>query len=429
MNDWINSIHSTMGSFSHEKNGSVLAFAALTLPLIACVSLFAIDHVAVSNQKASLQRAVDAAAIAAARELHFIKSDARGADEATLGEIARSYAEQNLNATGLVATVKIEEQTLVDVRVEMSISSPFNKVFAGERTISANAKAQIFSGQNICIISAETGSLYPGLQLLGQSEIKAGECGIYSNSRERHSIVVASDAHVDASFICSGGGYKGHDSSFSNGVNTDCPQIVNPLDSRPYPDVPACDTSAPGVIHSNQSVNLSPGTYCGGLTIQENADVWFMPGEYVFKDGPLIVQDQAQVAGDNVGLFFDDADSYFEFRDDAEITFTAPETGAMAGIVVSARKMCANTNCTSPRHFLISSARVRSLLGTINLSQDDLTIDTTMPVSEEAAFTILIIDNLTMKQSPSLILNTDYSATTVPVPSGFAGPPSTRIVE
>lgn len=408
-----------------------MAMTGLTVPIIAGATLFAVDHVAVSQQVSALQKAADAAAIAAARELHFVQTKRTNSDGDTLSAIAEGYARQNMPGSDLSALARAENDRLVSVELTLNVKSPLGQIFKVDKVLTANAQAEIYGAQNICIIAADRRWRTIGIYMKDNAEIKAGTCGIYSNQPSRESIHVKNSAYIDADFICAAGAYEGGDNNVSTPVNEDCAQIEDPLAGRYFPPAPPCDSSFPRVIEDDETVNLRPGTYCGGLKIKDNASVWFEPGLYYFDNGPLIIEDKATVTGENVGLYFEDKKSWFEFKDDAEIVFSAPTTGPMAGIVVSARDQCLYQNrCDSDREdFLITSANIRSLLGTIYLPMDDLKIDTTMPVSEEAAFTIVIVDNLVLEQSPALVLNTDYAATDVPVPDGFAGLPSTRIVQ
>lgn len=418
-----------LSHFLHSDKGSVFALTALMLPIIAGASLFAADHIAVSKQKISLQKAADAAAIATARELHFIQIRRRD-NSRTLSAIADGYARQNMPGADLKTTATAESDTLVAVEVAVTAESLLGKVFSGRKVLSASAKAELFAGQNICIIAADLAWQHPGIAMKDHAKILANKCGIYSNSKRSYSIMAKGSSFIDAQFICAAGGYHGGDGNVARKVTEDCPQIRDPLEGRALPVAEACDSSMPKTIGKGEVVTLHPGTYCGGLTINGNAKVEFMPGMYMFREGPLLIGGTATVTGENVGLFFEDDDSYFEFNDNADIVLSAPELGPMAGMVVGARANCRGMKrCDSPRVFKITSANVRSLLGTIYLPVDDLVIDTTMPVSQEAAFTILIVDNLYMKQSPVLVLNTNYAATTVPVPEGFVGQPSTRIVQ
>jgi hypothetical protein len=48
---------------------------------------------------------------------------------------------------------------------------------------------------------------------------------------------------------------------------------------------------------------LLPGVYRGGLKIFGDAVVNLKEGEYIIKDGPLLVSEKAQLHGKNVGFF------------------------------------------------------------------------------------------------------------------------------
>ena len=149
------------------------------------------------------------------------------------------------------------------------------------------------------------------------------------------------------------------------------------------------------------------------------------------------MHDTSVLKGAEVGLYFDDEDAFFEFLDEGVVDLSAPVGGPMAGMLVAARPVCkdpgileeivtgggdesdASGSCESGRQFKITSSNVNALLGTIHIPNDVLTVDTTMPVSEEAAFTIMVVGRMELKQSPTLVLNSDYALTDVPVPSGF----------
>jgi hypothetical protein len=255
----------------------------------------------------------------------------------------------------------------------------------------------------------------------------ADKCAIYSNNQSIKSITATQSGFFDVESICTAGGYIGRDDNFGAPVTTDCPMLDDPLAGRPEPIVDTqCKTPSADegpFDHHAMSLTagthqLEPGSYCGGLHISGNADVWLQPGIYTFVDGELTVAGNSRLSGDNVGLFFAKEDARFRFLESAEIELSAPIDGDMAGILFRSDRGCSSAECAS-RIFEINSSKVRSLLGTIYLPEDDLYIDTTMPVSEEAAFTILVVDQLSMKGSPTLVLNTDYAVTQVPVPDGF----------
>ena len=425
--------------FSKKRNGSVGIMAGLIFPVVSVASLFALDHLTVTKQQASLQNAVDEAALTAVRGLRFVRKGtvAEIADEqsqSTLSSIAdsvvRNITEKN-NVTGeLKTSATRSDSDTVDVTAKLLVKTPFGSLTGlGGTVIQASAQAQLFGARNICVIALGDDDQI-GINIEHSARIKSGNCGIYSNSTSVSSVNAQDSSLIDAPFICAAGGYTGGDSNTSSTVVTDCPQVTDPLASRPLPETPlTCDHESLVFINDEASVTLEPGHYCGGLIIQDQANVQLNPGTYIISGGQLLVKDDATLFGENVAILMDDAQGSIYFNDDALVNLSAPETGPMAGIVIASRSICDedNDDCHF-RTFEIKSAQVSSLLGTIYVPEDRFIINTTMPISEEAAFTIILSRYLQGQQSPQLVLNTDYGATDVPVPDGFIGSEGSRLV-
>ena len=67
-----------------------------------------------------------------------------------------------------------------------------------------------------------------------------------------------------------------------------------------------------------------------------------------------------------------------------------------------------------------------NLLGTIYVPKGYLFLGGDKPVAQSSAYTIVIANKIQASAGPTLVLNTNYSATTVPVPEGV-GPLSNQI--
>ena len=80
----------------------------------------------------------------------------------------------------------------------------------------------------------------------------------------------------------------------------------------------------------------------------------------------------------------------------------------------------------SPRQHQILSDNARNLLGTIYMPKGEIIIDATKPIADKSAYTVLVVQQLHLYSGPNLVLNTDYSATDVPVPVGL-GPSAAKI--
>lgn len=421
--------------FVLDRCGSVAAISALLLPAIAGVTLFGVDHMRASQQIAAMQRAADAAALASARQLAFVLADEE--KDATLTAIAASLVGITLrdDYADLSTVAELIDEDQVRVGVTARYGSLFGEMGAfGENPFTVQATARSFGGQNVCFIALGANDDDPGIEMANSAKLIGGDCEVYSNSDRPDSISVTGSARIDAPFICSAGGYSGSASNFATPPATDCPRIEDPLASRtPPPFDETCDHD--DLTLDGGSHTLEPGIYCGKTDIRGGADVWLNEGVYVFREGELHVHDTGKLAGKNVGLYFDDEKAFFRFMDEGEIDLSAPVTGPMAGILMASRTICgddddddgAGGRCFSGRKFSITSSNVRSLIGTIHLPTDEVTVDTTMPVSGESAFTIIVVGLLNLKQSPTLVLNTDYDATTVPVPPGFRSGDNTAL--
>ena len=73
------------------------------------------------------------------------------------------------------------------------------------------------------------------------------------------------------------------------------------------------------------------------------------------------------------------------------------------------------------RTHTIKSNNARQLLGTFYLPNSILQVDSNSPVADQSAYTAIIVMRLWLKAGPNLVLNSNYSATDVPVPEAITG--------
>ena len=151
-----------------------------------------------------------------------------------------------------------------------------------------------------------------GLTLNENAKLTGNGCAVYSNATKKDAIESNSGALVEAGFICASGGVKGDVDNFDPAPLTDCPQVTDPLKTRPEPTIGSCDytnvqfgfkksinasekmvkddiktetanesgdgkgkkkfkekeTKPVNTSNYDRSVvTLEPGVYCGGLTV------------------------------------------------------------------------------------------------------------------------------------------------------------------
>jgi hypothetical protein len=165
-------------------------------------------------------------------------------------------------------------------------------------------------------------------------------------------------------------------------------------------------------------------------------------GIFTIKDGPLTVDGGASISGTEVGIYLKGTAANLTFDADSTVSLSAPKNGPLTGILIfddpsgasapakapkSGRGAKGRTiRKAPPRQHQILSDNARNLLGTIYMPQGEIIIDATKPIADKSAYTVLVVKQLHLYSGPNLILNTDYSASDVPVPMGV-GPFGAKI--
>jgi Flp pilus assembly protein TadG len=392
-----------------DQSGGVAMTFALLFPILLLVSGVSVDFADLRAKRSMLQDVADASALAAAREFRLSNANSQ-----TLAQVATASAEASLTLQDLTATVipmvDLTNRT-VTVKLSMSASTMMLKFVESASRIEVVATARMVGGAPICVIGLNTSSNHT-VELDKYAQLSAGGCSVYSNSIKPSGLVARDFATIEAAFICSAGGkLKLGKGNFSPAPQSDCPVMADPLASRNLPDASGCLKTKAN--YKGGTVQLVPGTYCAGVTIDKGAKVVLAPGIYVFKDGPLVVKGGSRLNGTNVALHFVGKNAELNLQADSQISITAPKSGMMAGILISEDR----NNSTNLVH-KINSNDAHTLLGTIYLPKGTLYIGAQAPVAEESAYTIVVANRFRLSEGPTIVLNTKYDETDVPVPEG-----------
>ena len=301
-------------------------------------------------------------------------------------------------------------------------------------TYSANATAKVLGGSPVCAVALRE-SFLPGITLDQSAQIEARKCAIYSNSRFESSIWIRDNASMSAALICAGGGIGRGTGQITPVPTTDCPKLEDPLANRPPPPVEACTET--GLVIKGESKSLAPGTYCGGLIITGGSEVSLMEGIYVIKDGPLVVNGGSTLKGVYTGLYFTGTGADMTFEKESTISLSAPKSGPMAGLLIFQDRNILDSQATSklgslvakiskdatdsvkPLKYEVSSDNASILLGTIYLPKGRFYAGGTNPVGAQSTYTIIVAYQINAESGPSLILNSNYELSDVPVPDGL----------
>jgi Flp pilus assembly protein TadG len=396
-----------------DEQGGVALMFVFMLPVLAGLAGAATEYASLSAQRTRMQAVADSAALAGAREFRLGNASITTLNQAVIAHASGSMLEQEIEAR-IVPQVNLKERSItVTLMSEAStlISSLIMRPAGINTRLTATATARMVGGAPICVVGLnETATSTVALDK--NARLEAPDCAVYSNSRKNSGISAKNSAVLKAAFICSAGGKAGAGpGSFSPSPQTDCPVLPDPLAQRSLPVPGPCLRT--NFIQKGGAITLIPGTYCGGVTLDSNARVTMTAGTYVFLNGPLVVTGGASLSGVHVALHFSGVGAVLKLEALSSISLAAPRSGQMAGMLITEDRL----SPAGQTHEIMSDD-AGTLLGTIYLSRGRLHVGANKPVAERSAYTIVVADRFTLSEGPTMVLNTNYSATDIPVPDG-----------
>ncbi len=396
-------------NFKKDSIGSTVVMFSLVLPVLLGTAGIAIDFTTFSMKQSSLQAAADASALAGAKQLAIAGSQDSNIQSAALSFLVEELRGKDDAAKGTVTVDRAKGNVKVGVTEDWT---PFFAHFLGAdiTPIVVSATGSMAGEAKVCVLTLSSGPF--SFSMDHNAHITATGCAIYSNSLDKFSVYLGGASTVDAALVCSAGGVFGKGAGGTTQVQLDCPVLANPLSAVPKPGFFGCTST--DIKVSTGTVALSPGTYCGGIEVSGDATVNFSPGEYIIKDGLFKVSNSATVNGKNTVFYLTGMKSLITFTHNATINLSGAETGAMAGLL-----FFEDPASTSLRIHNINASNAYNLTGTIYLPKGILLVDPNANVGQNSAYTAIIANRLIVQQGPSLILNTDYGSTLVPVPAGL----------
>ncbi len=402
------------------RSGNFASVFALLAPLLFGLAGGAVDFLAYEQQRDALQNAADATALAAANEAAVHKWS-----QEAVQSVAESFVQANLGdksnvdtATYAVIATPNEKERTIDVTISMDHHPYFFLgYFTGSPQIAVNASAKLSGETPVCLLALDD---FPAgtMSIGGTSSISAKGCAAYSNSHSPIGLFVSDTSLLDTAFTCTAGGFRGPLGSYKPAPTVDCPLMIDPLAGRPLPTVGPCDFTNFTVKKTAQTLN--PGVYCGGVLIQTKAVVTLNPGVYIIKGGQLKTTGLGTLQGKGVTIYFTGTGASMALDGTSTVSLEAPSTGPTAGLLLFQDPAMPLTQ------YEISSKLASKLLGTIYLPNGELIINANNKIAEASAFTVIVAKHFFVSAQTQLYLNSDYSATTVPVPDGL-GPNSSKV--
>ncbi len=427
-------LKSLLDKYVTDVRGSVAVIFSFAAVALFGVLGLTVDYALWTGQRAKLQSAADAAALASATEgpIHSWNSE-------KLTAIATEFAKNNLATAGKSGPISRLEVTVagnaksVTVRLQQTGQSYFTQAFLSKKTqIEVSARATLHGEASICVLALDP-AVSRALSLDGVSAIQGDNCAVLSNSNSSSGLSADLAARLKSGMTCTSGGYRGLPVAFNPTPLADCPVTPDPLMQRAMMDTGVC-LKTDFVIDGGYQ-RLIPGTYCGTTRAINGASLQLSSGIYTFTDGHLEIAAGAELVGNNVSLQFKGPNAGFKFDQDTKISLTAPSDGASAGILLHADKQPSDS-----RPFHIMSADAELLIGVIYLPTGQIVIggdinldgvcdllNGIIPsscktnVGQKSHWTAIIANIVTTTTGANVILNTDFATSDIPAPEGIGG--------
>ena len=394
----------------HDGGNVATLFAMAAIPVLLGIT-GAVELSEMLSQKSRLQAAADAGALAGAARLSVALYD--GQTEATTAAV--TTAKENLNGTidGRFTVVIDKTAGTLTVNGEADHKSligfmDFNK------TLHATATAEALQKTPLCVLQTDTG----GITLSSTSSIRAPGCLIHADQN----IAVANSAHITAERIQATGTVSGPMSPAGNAGALAIPDPFVNLNLNPS-TLCTLSLNILAVQTIKQDLNLAPGVHCLPIIALGTAHIHLLPGDHYFVGlaglGGLTMNDNSTIDGDDVALIFGPGQN-FNFAGQANVRLKARKTGPFAGFLIATMRNNTNT-------FKISSSNVSELLGTIYIPNATLDVSSTGNVAQDSDWSVIVAKKLTLSNGPSLVINTNYVGSGVPVPKGV-GPDNSTVL-
>ncbi|WP_406857200.1 pilus assembly protein TadG-related protein [Alsobacter sp. KACC 23698] len=369
----------------------------------------------------------------------------------------------------ITTTLDLQKNS-VETRLSRHVPTYMLKYFgASIDAVRVAATARLMGASPLCILALEPKE-DKAIALLKTSLVTAKGCAAQANSASHNGLTVDdATSRLTATKVCAGTTPTKGPALVSFAPSPiACPPSADPLASRtPIPTTPPCISDLR--VRKGEAITIltGPVVQCykrievmdgGSVTIRGGGVIAFgAPPKGFGKLDGLIVRKGGRLEtapGDGATFYFMNGGT-FAFLSGSLVSLSAPTGGRYPGFL-----FIEDPNGKAKKDYHISSVGVSKLLGTIYLSKGYLRIDLddaaaktavddgdpdendsllplppgTVPTTPTAntiagasAYTIVVARKIEVKNKANLVMNSDYSATSVPVPEGV-GPTGGTVV-
>ncbi len=300
--------------FLRDERGMIMPMAGVMVLLGVGFASLAIDMGYLYYLRGKVQTTADAAALAGAGQIPNMSN---------IREEAIDLARKNLPEDENGAVVTEANITMGNwngsTRVYTRSGTPTNAVeVIAQRTAANDNAVELFFARILgfnemdietsaivqrrdvsgCVVALDP-TADGALTISGNAEVNL-DCGAVVNSNSPTAIIENGSSCLTATSISTSGDYSGD--CLNPTPDTGMPTITDPLAKLNPPSYSDCDYAA--LVDVIVNTTLSPGVYCGGISIHENAEVQFEPGMYILDGIGMQISGNTRVRGKEVTFYF-----------------------------------------------------------------------------------------------------------------------------
>jgi len=449
--------------FAIDRRGAMAMTLGLLMTGFAGMTALSVDVADWYGSRRIMQAAADAGAMGGALALKNGDTNAQAISAAT--------TDAQLNATGLGSGATVTASVNASSQITVTLTKKATLLLSGlflstAPTITTTATAGVVplttaGGTPMCLLVTSPAASNV-VVLSGSSSIQASGCGMVVNSTSTSAINLSGNTVINSKSLCGPGGHNVTGSSKLNPAEINCPTVSDPYTNMTVPSAASASnpcmvtnfqtngsnyyeyTDQGGTTHqisngattviggvnafyyatpgnTSTALHMTQGVYCGGISLGAYTNVVFDPGIYVMRNGGLNTSGNTTASGSGVAFYLTGTGTAVQLQNDdvdlsaqTTLTITAPTTGAMAGIAIYQDGSAATGTLTNT----LSGNSTINFTGLLYFGHQNVTVSGSSE-NQSAGFTAMIAYTLNYSGYSTLYLNSNYSSTSVPVPSGL----------
>lgn len=410
-----------------DERGSVVVTVGIMIVVLMGVAALAVDTGYAYATKTRLSAAADAAALAAvsqlpddtaarATALDYVEKNMPASQNGTVlagADIATGYWDKGTRtfASGVAPLNAIR----VTARRSQDNGNPLGLLFArvmgfAETDVSVTSLAGR-SADAVCLLALDPNS--GGTVHLGNAGVTTTDCSVRVNSDDALALDGNTNGDLTALSICVNGNY-GSLPTYSPSPQTACAPMADPLVGIQMPVVGTCDHT--NATYNGGNVTISPGVYCGGISVASSTVVTLNPGIYVIKDGVLKVSGGGSIQGAGISFYLTGVTAAVDIAGGGAISLSPPISGTLAGILFTRDPADAGGQTDS----LGGGASVQ-YAGIIYLPKDNIIFNGNSESTVLVSAAYIIAYTFSMNGGGSLALSNNFAAANFPIPCELSG--------